>query len=301
MAGWNGSDRRGVSPPIKPKEAKKKPSTWSGLIAGGLVCGLAIGTYFVFFSNNESTRGERESDSAKAIGDATKPNAPKDKKSAPRRRREQIVSHKDFVATNTPVKTAEVKPPKILVADIFFECKDTTGRPLYKRPFFKHHAENFIYDVMTATPGERFIEVQLDSDFDDSFAESLKEPIVIKPDDSDEVKAAKELMIETKKRVEEYMRDGVLPSEVVTDARSELNKIADYRDLIQEELDKYKEKSDSLEDIKAFVSEANKLLDEYHAMPVSLSPSEIDEINERIAKGRTSDEEGYENQSESEE
>ena len=58
--GWNGSDRRGNSTPVQPKvTAKKKPSPIRGLIAGGLVCVLAVGAYFVFFAGSEKPQTER--------------------------------------------------------------------------------------------------------------------------------------------------------------------------------------------------------------------------------------------------
>lgn len=60
MSGWNGSDRRGVSTPVQPKvTAKKKPSPVRGLIAGGLVCALAVGAYFAFFAGSEKPQTER--------------------------------------------------------------------------------------------------------------------------------------------------------------------------------------------------------------------------------------------------
>ena len=57
MPGWNGSDLRGVSP-TQPKATAKKPSPIRGLIAGGLVCVLAVCAYFVFFSHVQDPKGD---------------------------------------------------------------------------------------------------------------------------------------------------------------------------------------------------------------------------------------------------
>lgn len=57
--GWNGSDRRGNSTPVQPKAAAKKPSPIRGLVAGGLVCVLAVGAYLVFFAGSENSKTER--------------------------------------------------------------------------------------------------------------------------------------------------------------------------------------------------------------------------------------------------
>ena len=59
MSGWNGSDRRGVSTPVQPKVTAKKPSPIRGLIAGGLVCVLAVGAYFAFFAGSEKPKTEQ--------------------------------------------------------------------------------------------------------------------------------------------------------------------------------------------------------------------------------------------------
>ena len=55
---WNGSGQRGNSAPIQPK-AKKKPSPIRGLVAGGLVCVLAVGAHFVFFAGSEKPQAEK--------------------------------------------------------------------------------------------------------------------------------------------------------------------------------------------------------------------------------------------------
>lgn len=55
---WNGSGQRGNSTPVQPK-AKKKPSPIRGLIAGGLVCVLAVGAHFVFFAGSEKPQAEK--------------------------------------------------------------------------------------------------------------------------------------------------------------------------------------------------------------------------------------------------
>ena len=80
MAGWNGSDRRGNSTPVQPKvAAKKKPSPVRGLIAGGLVCFLAVGAYFAFFAGLEKPQTERVEKDRGRIKEVTPAKAPKAK------------------------------------------------------------------------------------------------------------------------------------------------------------------------------------------------------------------------------
>ena len=72
---WNGSGQRGNSTPIQPK-AKKKPSPIRGLIAGGLVCVLAVGAHFVFFAGSEKPQAEKVEEDRGRIKEV-KPAAPK--------------------------------------------------------------------------------------------------------------------------------------------------------------------------------------------------------------------------------
>lgn len=73
--GWNGSDRRGNSTPVKPKgkyppseasfakqsgyRGAKKPSPVRGLVAGAVLVAAVIGAYFAFFAGSERPMTER--------------------------------------------------------------------------------------------------------------------------------------------------------------------------------------------------------------------------------------------------
>ena len=80
--GWNGSDRRGNSTPVKPKVPAKKPSVVRGVVAGFLVIVLAAIAYFAFFSGSDAPSQEAKASSrttsiktAKATLPSAKPNA----------------------------------------------------------------------------------------------------------------------------------------------------------------------------------------------------------------------------------
>lgn len=67
---WNGSGQRGNSAPIQPKAAKK-PSPIRGLVAGGLVCVLAVGAHFVFFAGSERPQAEKVEEDRGRIKEVT--------------------------------------------------------------------------------------------------------------------------------------------------------------------------------------------------------------------------------------
>ena len=77
--GWNGSDRRGNSTPVKPKgkyppseasfakqsgyRGAKKPSPIRGLVAGAVLVAAVIGCCFAFFSGSDAPSQEAKASS----------------------------------------------------------------------------------------------------------------------------------------------------------------------------------------------------------------------------------------------
>lgn len=150
---------------------------------------------------------------------------------------------------------------------------------------------------MTATPGERFLDVDLGEWFDEAFLESLKTPIEILPSDSDSVAATKQAVIDAKKAIEEYVGEGRTPSQVVLEAREELNKIADYRDKLQNDFHALLTMEDDPEILRMYVKEANKMLQDYDTPPLE-APENIEELTQMIEDFKSLDPETANNQSE---
>lgn len=215
---------------------------------------------------------------------------------------------RSFVAKTQPVKTAAVQKPEIGDADVFFAPK-TLGRivtwKVVDPPVFTNQFEGFVADVLTAVPGERFLDAELDDEFDNAFWESLKHEIVIDADDSEKVAAMKQAVIEAKEEVRKRAAGGERPRDIVLAARDELNKIADYRDKIQEAFNEYLLKETNPAEILKFEREANALLDEYGAchidgphdeetayeMMVSSKEEKIQELTEKLSKGEKEEKE----------
>ena len=182
--------------------------------------------------------------------------------------------------TNKVDLTRNVKPPTVLGCN-YYECV-SGGRPLFARPIFTNSAENIIGGLLSARPGERFVPVELGEDFDNDFAESLKSPTLTTEDDTPESAIVKEAVAKAKEMIAEGMAAGQKPSEVVMSMRDEMNRIADYRDMLQEDFDSLKETA-TAERIMAYLKEANMLLDEFGAEHLDLPEDEIEEINRRLA------------------
>lgn len=184
--------------------------------------------------------------------------------------------------TNKVELTKNVKPPTVLGCN-YYECV-SGGRPLFTKPIFTNSAENIIGGLLSARPGERFVPVELGEDFDNDFAESLKVPIVVADEDTHDVAVVKEAVKKAKELIAAGMESGQKPSATVMAMRDEMNKVADYRDLLQEDFDTLKE-TGSADEIEAYLKEANALLDEFGAMRLDLPEDEVEEINARLSKG----------------
>lgn len=190
-----------------------------------------------------------------------------------------------FVATNGNMRTSATPKPGIEKPDVFLEPRKKGLEIVVSRPpgmIFTNAFENFIADVLTAKPGERFLEVELGDWFDEEFKASLKTPIGVLPGDSDEVAATKEAVAAAKKSIAEHVKGGAArPRDVVLEARAELNKIADYRDKLQEGFHGMLLQEDDPQILRMYVKEANELLKEYGALPLD-APGDDDGMLEMV-------------------
>ena len=193
-----------------------------------------------------------------------------------------------FVARKTPDKTAKFEKPIITNPDVFFHStfKGRLVKWKYREtPVFTNQFESFVGSVLTAIPGERFLEIDLEDEFDEAFKASLANKIEILADDFAEVAALKRAVIEAKEEIRRQLADGVRPRDIVTAARDELNKIADYRDNLQSEFDEYLTTETDPGEVLRFVKEANELLAEYGALPLE-APDDLKSAEEAMINAK---------------
>ena len=185
-----------------------------------------------------------------------------------------------FKAKTKPEKTAEVEPPEIAQERILSHYSAINPKLVRDHELFKHDSDIMIADVITARPGERLIDLELDRDFDRKFAASLSEPIAPHEKDTDEDRRVKDAVTQTRQILAERMAAGESPAKVIREARRDLNKIADYRDLLESELHKLADTEDEAY-LDSFVAEANKLLDEYGAFHLKVGKRMRAKVRER--------------------
>jgi hypothetical protein len=152
-------------------------------------------------------------------------------------------------------------------------------------PLFTNRFESLVCEIMTAIPGERFLDLDIEEEFEESFQESLAHQITISPDDTEDVRYMKEIVINAKKEVQKLIQEGNSAREIILNARDELNKIADYRDKLQESVNEFLVTATDVKETLKFVNEVNQILAEYGAMPVD-GPDDEDTAYELMIHGK---------------
>ena len=182
-----------------------------------------------------------------------------------------------------------ITPPAVEKADIIIEPRKK-GREIIlprseKESIFNNEFEGFLCDMLTAEPGERFLEMELDENFDEAYKASLTNRIVIAPTDSEEVAEIKRAVIEARERVIEHVKDGGSPREIVLEARDELNKIADFRDELEQNIKKLMIGQNDPAVVKEYADEADRQLKEY-GIPTFDYPSDNEQLLEMMEAER---------------
>jgi hypothetical protein len=191
---------------------------------------------------------------------------------------------KSFVAKRHVVKTLKINKPVIENSGVLFK-PEFNGRLVKwkhrEKPVFKNTFENFVGSIITAIPGERFLEIDLEDEFDEAFKASLTNRIEVTSEDSEETAELKRAVIEAKEEVRRQVANGMRPRDIVIAARDELNKVADYRDNLQQEFDNYLVTQKDPTEVLQFVKEANDILAEYGALPLD-APDDLESAEEAI-------------------
>ena len=193
--GWNGSDRRGNSTPVQPKAAAKKPSPIRGIVAGLVVVILALAGAWYFLGDSLTSTAPKDK-KTKTIKKVEHAKAAVDRKQSVEVEAQVVEIGEDIQGSETR-NTADAQP-----ADAKKEEK-----PKPKR-VFKSGTDELIAMVMSNPPGGQMPPLPAIGPGETKhFLESLKKPIEIDKDDSDHVKAIKELVQNTREEIVKLMEE----------------------------------------------------------------------------------------------
>ena len=184
-----------------------------------------------------------------------------------------------------PVKTAKIPLPEITKPDVFLEPLKSipTNSPALKLDF-ENAADEMIAGVMTVRPGERFLYIPDDDEFDRDFEESMKNLLKVNKDDSPILLEKKQAVVKAKTAILEYMKSGERPSAIVREAIEHMNMIADYREKLENDLADFSQHA-TRKEVTEYLDEANKLLAGYGVDPLTFDLNELPSDEELVADG----------------
>ncbi len=284
--GWNGSDSAqnaecGVQGSNAASDAKhtapgtrhqapgtrhQAPGTKHGLFAGLIIVALGSAALWWFAQGTKhqapspapSTKHQAPSTitPAKPAIPAEDPKIikPSGKKHPPR---QLTVDRKSAVAT-----------PNIASNSLVITYGMVNGKSIFKRPVFRHNSENLICAVLTTQPGLRIIDIPLGKRFEEDFANSLLDPIRIEDGDTPEEIELKQLMVDVKKELVERIKAGENLSDIITEARKDINKLAQYNEDVRHAYYEMRKNAADMTEVEEFRLAANKMLEERGLPPI---------------------------------
>ena len=273
---WNRpiEDGRAVStkPPLR-RGYRPRPTVRSAIAGGIVVLGAAIAAWWLWSDMSATVAEGGDGTVGRRIRSATS----------------SIGRGRVLVATNRAVKTESVDRPEVEHAEVFLEPKIKGRLVVWKRrdppPVFTNQFENYVASILTTAPGERFLNDTVSEDFDKAFNESLHRQIEIGECDSEDVIELKKAVIETREEIRRQVAGGQKASEIVVAALKEMNKIADYRDEVQQAFNAYLLTETDPKEIMKYKKEADAMLGEYGALPIN-GPLNEGEAYERMVEAK---------------
>lgn len=273
MAGWNGSGMRGNSTPVKPKVAAKKPSPVRGIVAGLVVVVAVIGCYFAFFSGSEKPQEEVVEKRPTKIKQVTPAAAPTNSAPVKKELTDEEKRQKEIARLEKIFEGREM--PKGIKTRIYYLKNPPKSTYVVKVPhdYLEHHSERAIAGLVLAEPGTEFLDCPTyDARFNQDFQNSIIDKIVIKEDDSEEVRNVKQSVIDAKKEIVRICKEeGKKPNEVMNEYGKMMYDLGKFDKELRRELnEKRNDPSVSDEDLKDFFRAANKMREQRGLKPVSV-------------------------------
>ena len=265
---WNGSTGKNANGTLAERrhvgDAKKSLSIIRGAIAALVVVALAAGCWLWLSQRNHPTEEKPPKQAQKQDKTPGNPAKPKP----------QVTKDK-----SVPEPAVEPKPEPQRFGKYEVEVDENGERWIYRdgkrrhimsvkpgtsRQLFFNRAENQLSALLTVKPGEMIVGFDIDDKrFVNDFLASLKTPIEITDDDTPEERAEKELVIEAKKQLQRYYKEGLDIAQIVKDEYREIAKLNALKTDLNAEIAKLRREGASPEDIRLQVEASNKMLEQY--------------------------------------
>lgn len=132
--------------------------------------------------------------------------------------------------------------------------------PAFAAPF-ETLLDNEIARIISAKPGDDFIDVPLPKNFDEKFVESLLVPIKVNEDDTPEKAELKRQVLEARKVLVEAAKRGESPRQILEEEAKTLRRLMQTRDNFQRIVNEQIQNGATDQEINDTVNVANKMLE----------------------------------------
>lgn len=264
---WNGSN--GASAPqVTPRKSPASP--WRGAVALLIIVALGGAAYLL------------------VSRDAPKPTKPVEKaerKTIAEVKPAEIAAKKTPESILTPKPVEDELPPNKRIVEMISVVTNADGSVLERfrtadgKTRSRQSAPKAVFDnasdqliamaVQGAASGGSMPPMPVSRNADAEFKASLEKPIGIEPGDSEEIKALKHAVMETRKQILELMSEGKSFEEVMQEHRELVNNNATVRNEVTTELKRLLEEGD-FDGAEQFREKANALLIGFGADPVEM-------------------------------
>lgn len=245
--------------PVKNKTSPKNPIWVRGVIAGAMIVGGALFFLLVLSPSSETVAPVPPQTESEGISAVPKQKPVKVRKAE---RPIEVLPEVQKPATNqwgNPISwgpNKKLKPRNIARLDY-------SQLPLYEQ-LFPNSANRAIAGLLVIEPGTDLIgDDEFGPDFVKSFLQSLAEPIIVGNDDSEEAKALKRAVNETKIELKARYDRGEDIAKIMTETRRELRELGAYRENLTALIDEARRNRDATtESLNDYIKAANKMLEE---------------------------------------
>ena len=131
------------------------------------------------------------------------------------------------------------------------------------KSIWKSNTDQLLHMALSTPPGVEMPPIPYTAgDMTKEFKESLKTPIVINEDDSEEVHAAKERIIEARETVKKLLDEGYSFADIIADHEAQNKQDAQMRNEVFERIEELKREGD-IEAAKEYMQKANRVLQNF--------------------------------------
>lgn len=246
----------------------KSPSPLRGVLAGLCIVALAVGAWWWLASRETAPQPVEKPAKPKVVKPKPQPPAPKPK---------PVIEQKVETPKGPPWPEKSPHPdgewrhgegPRSIA--VTNGCLVTyphypgvqmiLPHPAFAAPF-ETLLDNEIARIISAKPGDDFIDVPLPKNFDDKFAESLLVPIKVNEDDTPEKAELKKQVLEARKILVEAAKRGESPRQILEEEAKSLRRLMQTRDNFQRIVNEQIQNGATDQEINDTVNAANKMLE----------------------------------------